>query len=413
MECDYGLFIMRSKRGVTMQIPFMNVKAQYQKIEEDIKQTVLDVLSSGKYILGEQVERFEEEFAEYNKVSYAVAVGNGTDALTIALKALGIGPGDEVITTPSTFFATTESILQVGATPVYVDINLDTYLIDETKIEDHITDKTKTILPVHLYGQCANMEAILAIAKKYGLKVIEDACQAVGAEFKDRKAGSMGDIGCFSFFPTKNLGCAGDGGMIITNNKELATICKSLRAHYSGINGYEAYRILNKKEKEELPIPPQSLAKYYHYGVGYNSRLDELQAAILRVKLPHLEEWNFLRREHAAYYHERLIGVKTPMEAKDCYHTYHLFILHVKDPTYYIDFLEKKGIQSGVYYPVPMHLQKVSGLELINQGTLKNADILAKESMAIPIYPELSKYELDYIIGAMLEADYGYKNTII
>ncbi len=408
MECNYEIYRMKNKRGDTMQIPFMNVKAQYHTIEDDLKQTILDVLSSGEYILGEQVQRFEEEFAKYNKVSYSVAVGNGTDALIIALKALGIGPGDEVITTPSTFYATTESILQVGAIPIYVDINLDTYLLDETKIEGCITDKTKAILPVHLYGQCANMEAILAIAKKYQLKVIEDSCQAVGAEFKGKKAGSMGDIGCFSFFPTKNLGCAGDGGMIVTNNKELATVCKSLRAHCSGINGYEAYCIMKPNHLEELPKPPQNISKYNHYGVCYNSRLDELQAAILRVKLPHLEEWNCLRREHAAYYREQLLGVKTPIEAKDCYHTYHLFILRVNNQSYYINYLKKKGIQSGVYYPVPMHLQTVCNLEEKNHGILKNAEILASESIAIPVYPELSKEELDYIIGAILEANHGF-----
>ncbi|MFA9464120.1 MAG: DegT/DnrJ/EryC1/StrS family aminotransferase [Velocimicrobium sp.] len=391
-----------------MQIPFMDVKAQYHTIEDEIKHAILDVLNSGEYILGEQVKRFEEEFATYNKVSYAVAVGNGTEALIIALKALGIGPGDEIITTPSTFYATTESILQVGAVPVYVDINMDTYLLDETKIESCITDKTKAILPVHLYGQCANMEAILAIAKKYQLKVIEDSCQAVGAEFKGKKAGSMGDIGCFSFFPTKNLGCAGDGGMIVTNNKELATVCKSLRAHCSGINGYEAYHIMKPNHLEEIQKPPQNISKYNHYGVCYNSRLDELQAAILRVKLPHLEEWNGLRREHAAYYCERLLGVKTPIEAKDCYHTYHLFILRVNNQAYYINYLKKKGIQSGVYYPVPMHLQTVCNFEKKDHQILKNAEILASKSIAIPVYPELSKEELDYIIGAILEANHGY-----
>lgn len=391
-----------------MQIPFMDVKAQYLTIEEDVKQAIFRVLNSGAYILGEQVERFEEEFAKYNGVSYAVSVGNGTDALVIALKALSIGPGDEVITTPSTFYATTESILRVGATPIFVDINLDTYLMDVTKIEDCITDKTKAILPVHLYGQCSNMEVILAIAKKYKLKVIEDTCQAVGAEFKGKKAGSMGDIGCFSFFPTKNLGCVGDGGMIITNNPQLATVVKSLRAHCSGRNGYEAYRMMHPEQKEELPKPSKDFEKYYHYGVGFNSRLDELQAAVLRVKLPHLEEWNCKRREHAAYYRERIKDLITPIEAKDCYHTYHLFIVRVNDPKYYFGYLKDKGIQSGFYYPVPMHLQTVCNLEGKNQGSLKNAEILALESIAIPVYPELEKVELDYIISAVLEASRGY-----
>ncbi len=387
-----------------MQIPFIDVKTQYHAIEEDVKRAVINVLNSGAYILGEQVERFEEEFAMYNKVSHAIAVANGTDALVIALKALQIGPGDEVITTPSTFYATTESILRVGATPVYVDINPDTYLMDEAKVEECITEKTKAILPVHLYGQCANMEEILMVANKYHLKVIEDACQAVGAEFKGKKAGSMGDIGCFSFFPTKNLGCYGDGGMIVTNNPKLATITKSLRAHCSGFQGYEAFRIMNPNNQSKISKPLEGMAKYYHYGVGYNSRLDEVQAAILRVKLPHLEQWNRLRRAHAAYYKEMLKGFKTPIEAKDCYHTYHLFILQVNHPTHYFEYLKKRGIQSGVYYPVPMHLQAVFNSEEKKQGTLDNAEILASKSIAIPVYPELNREELDYIISVIMEA---------
>lgn len=386
-----------------MQIPIMNVKKQYRMMEDDIDHAVLEVLNKGVYILGEQVERFEEEFAKYNNVAHAIGVGNGTDALVIALNALQIGVGDEVITTPSTFYATTEAILRVGATPVYVDINLDTYLIDETKIEAKVTDKTKAILPVHLYGQCANMDEILAIAKKYHLFVIEDTCQAVGAEYKGKKAGTMGDIGCYSFFPTKNLGGVGDGGMLVTNNSNLATIIKSLRAHCSGMNGYNAYRIMNASNKEVIK-PSMDYAKYYHYGVGCNSRLDELQAAVLRVKLPYLDEWNCLRRQHAEYYNEHLKDFKTPLEAEECYHTFHLYVLRVENPKYYINYLSKKGIQSGVYYPVPMHLQYGCSINKANDGSLKNAEILATESMALPIYPELSKEELNYIVNAMLEA---------
>lgn len=386
-----------------MQIPIMNVKKQYHMMEDDIDHAVLDVLNNGVYILGEQVERFEEEFAKYNKVAHAIGVGNGTDALVIALNALQIGVGDEVITTPSTFYATTEAILRVGATPVYVDINLDTYLIDETKIEAKVTDKTKAILPVHLYGQCANMDEILAIAKKYNLFVIEDTCQAVGAEYKGKKAGTMGDIGCYSFFPTKNLGGVGDGGMLVTNNSNLATIIKSLRAHCSGMNGYNAYRIMNGSD-EEVVEPSVDYAKYYHYGVGCNSRLDELQAAVLRVKLPYLDEWNCLRRQHAEYYNEHLKDFKTPLEAEDCYHAFHLYVLRVENPKYYINYLSKKGIQSGVYYPVPMHLQYGCSMNKANDGSLKNAEILARESMALPVYPELSKEELNYIVNVMLEA---------
>lgn len=386
-----------------MQIPIMNVKKQYEMLEDEIDYALLNVLSSGVYILGEQVERFEEEFAKYNKVSHAIAVGNGTDALVIALNALQISVGDEVITTPSTFYATTEAILRVGATPVYVDINLDTYLIDETKIEEKITEKTKAILPVHLYGQCANMDEILRIAKKYHLFVIEDTCQAVGAKYKGKKAGTMGDIGCFSFFPTKNLGGVGDGGMLVTNNSNLSTIIKSLRAHCSGMNGYNAYHMMNPNHQEVMK-PSMDYAKYYHYGVGYNSRLDELQASVLRVKLPHLDEWNCLRRQHAEYYKEQLKDFKTPTEVEGCYHTFHLFVLRVENPKYYIDYLSKKGIQSGVYYPVPMHLQFGCSKGEIKQGTLKNAEILAKESLALPVYPELSKEELNYIVNAMLEA---------
>ena len=283
-----------------MNIPLIDLKAQYNSLSDELSNVTLEVLSSANYILGNNVNNFEKEFAEYVGVKHAISVGNGTDALVIALKAMGIGEGDEVITTPFTFFATAESISAVGATPVLVDVRKDTFNIDPSKIEEKITNKTKAIMPVHIFGQAADMDEINEIAKRHNLLVIEDACQAIGGKYKDRKIGSLGDVACFSFFPTKNLGCAGDGGMIVTNNDDLAIIIRALRTHGSGENGQKAFNLLNNIKEEVKTVDSANDTvynplKYYNYLIGYNSRLDAIQAAILRVKLKDIDKWNSKR----------------------------------------------------------------------------------------------------------------------
>jgi len=355
--------------------------------------------------MGENVKQFEKEFSEYIGVKYSISVGNGTDALVIALKALGIGEGDEVITTPFTFFATAESISAVGATPVFVDVRLDTFNIDPDKIEAKITPKTKAIMPVHIFGQPADMDEINQIAKKYNLKVIEDACQAVGAEYKGKKAGALGDIACFSFFPTKNLGCAGDGGIIVTDDEDLATICRALRAHGSGADGSKAYNLLNHAEEninedENTDNTVYNPLKYYNYLIGYNSRLDELQAAILRVKLPKLDSWNNLRRQHAAFYNQNLSDTDfiTPYEADNRKHVYHMYILQSGKKQEVVSYLKEKGIATGIYYPVPIHLQKVYKDLGYQLGDLPNAEYLSERTFAIPLYAELTDDEKEYIV---------------
>lgn len=317
-----------------MNISLIDLKRQYETIKEDGDKAVLKVLNDAKYIMGENVVSFEKEFASYIGVKHAISVGNGTDALIIALKALGIGHGDEVITTPFTFFATAESISFVGATPVFVDVLKDSYNIDPEEIEKAITENTKAIMPVHIFGQAADMDEINKIAKKHGLYVIEDSAQAAGGAYKGNKIGTFSDLACFSFFPTKNLGCAGDGGMIVTDNDDLAVMVKALRTHGSGENGQRAYNILNdiKAEVAEDLNADNTVynpLKYYNYLIGHNSRLDELQAALLRVKLKKLDYWNNMRRTHADFYNENLKGTEfiTPVAKDYAEHIYHLYIL--------------------------------------------------------------------------------------
>lgn len=392
-----------------MKIPLINLAKQYESIKEDVDAKVLEVLSSSSYIMGENVKCFENEFAKYIGTKHSISVANGTDALAIALKALEIGEGDEVITTPFTFFATAESISAVGATPVFVDVRKDTFNIDSSKIEEKITDNTKAIMPVHIFGQCADMDEINKIAKKYNLKVIEDACQAVGGEYNGKKVGTLGDIACFSFFPTKNLGCAGDGGIIVTNDEDLAIICKGLRTHGSGENGKKAYNLLNNinEEVEEDKSTDNTVYnpfKYYNYLVGYNSRLDEIQAAILRVKLPHLDEWNESRRANAKYYNEKLFGTAlvTPSEDKNVKHVYHMYILQSEKREELVGYLKERGIATGVYYPVPLHLQKAYIDLGYKVGDMPNAEYLSHRTFAIPMFAELANEEKEYIIEEIL-----------
>ena len=386
----------------------MNLKKQYASIKEEADKKVLEVLSAAQYIMGENVKEFEKEISEYLGVKHSISVGNGTDALIIALKALGIGEGDEVITTPFTFFATAESISFVGATPVFVDVDINTYNINPAKIEEKITEKTKAIMPVHIFGQPCDMDSINEMAKKYNLKVIEDACQAIGSEYKGKKTGTLSDIACFSFFPTKNLGCAGDGGMIVTDDEELATICRALRTHGSGANGQKAYNIINNIEEETAEDKGTDNTvynplKYYNYLIGQNSRLDEIQAAILRVKLRKLDKWNDARRENARFYNEQLKDTElvTPFEATDVKHVYHLYILQSENRTELVNYLKENGIATGVYYPVPLHLQKAYKDLEYKEGDLPNAEYLSHRTFAIPMFAELTDEEKEYIVETL------------
>ncbi len=382
-------------------ISAMNVQRQYEYIQAELDEAALSVLHSGKYILGEIVESFEREFAEYCGVKYAIGVGNGTDALCIALKACGIGSGDEVITTSMSFIATAEAIAAVGARPVFVDCTLDTFLIDVSKIEAKITAKTKAVIPVHLYGQCADVDKILELAKKYNLKVIEDAAQAAGAEYKGRKSGSLGDVGCFSFFPTKNLGCAGDGGMITTNDEDIYKKCKAYRVHGSGNDGLYAYCDEKGIDYQSVNMDfGKNLPKYYNFTVGYNSRLDAIQAAILSVKLNHLDEWNERRREIANIYEQQISNphIKKPVTASGNKHIYYVYPIISDDRDGLRNYLEENGIGSGVYFPVPVNKQKVfEGLASFKE-LYPGAENVANNTLVIPMFPELTDDEIHKII---------------
>lgn len=381
-------------------IPLMNVSRQYTSIKEEIDTIVLKILASGAYILGDTVKAFEEAYADYIGVNYAVGVGNGTDALVIALKSLNVGKADEVITTAMSFFATAEAIAAVGATPVFVDCTVDTFLIDPQKIEEKITVKTKAIIPVHLYGQCADMDTILGIAEKYKLYVIEDAAQAAGAEYKGKKAGSMGDIGCFSFFPTKNLGCAGDGGIIVTNQKSVYRKSRAYRVHGSGLDGQFTYQSLQGIDSTEELDFKENLPKYYNFVIGYNSRLDALQAAILKTKLNHLDNWNKQRRIIAEKYNHQIFNPKVtlPYIAKENQPIFYVYMLKVKERDGFRKYLKENGIETGVYFPVPLHKQKVFESLGYQNGDFPNAEMVADHTVAIPMFPELSIEEQEKIV---------------
>lgn len=393
-----------------MEISLIDLKRQYASIQEEADKAVLDVLHGAQYIMGENVKEFEKEFAEYINVKHAVSCGNGTDALVLALEALNIGEGDEVITTTYTFFATAEAIARVGATPVFVDVDLDTYNIDPNLIEEKITDKTKALLVVHIFGQPCPMDKISEIAKKHNLYVIEDAAQAINSNYKGEQIGSLSDISCFSFFPTKNLGCAGDGGMIATNSDDLATILKALRLHGSGANGQKAYNILNNIDEtvEEDTATDNTVynpLKYYNYIIGHNTRLDELQAALLRIKLRKLNEWTDARINNAKFYTENLkdTDLVTPKVQKDGRHVYHLYILQSDRREELCAYLKEKGIATGTYYPVPMHLQKVFKPLGYKKGDFPNAEYLSERTFALPMFAELTLEEKEYIVKAIKE----------
>lgn len=350
------------------QIHFLDLKSQLEPIKDEIHKKVLDVIDSGQFIMGEQVKLFEEEVATYLGVKHAIAVGSGSDALLIALMACGVKAGDEVITSPFTFFATAGAIARLGAKPVFVDIQKDTFNIDPSLIELAITSKTKAIIPVHIFGQAADMDEIMQIAKKHNLKVIEDACQAIGSDYKDKKSGTIGDLGCFSFFPTKNLGCFGDGGLITTNDDDLASYIRRCRVHGSS-------------------------KKYHHEFVGINSRLDALQAAVLRVKLPHLNSWNTKRLEIANKYSEKLRNhFLTPIIKENrnpIFHQYALLAKSKEERDKVLSHLKENNIASGVYYPVPLHLQECFKDLGYKEGDLPVSEDIANRVFSIPIYPEV------------------------
>lgn len=384
-------------------IPLVDLKAQYLQIKEEINQAIYEVLESSRFIMGEKVAELENEIARYIGTRHAVSCANGTDALVLTLNACGIREGDEVITTPLSFFATAEAISRVGARPVFSDVDPDTFTIDIRQIEHAVTPRTKAIIPVHLYGQPADMDGLHEIAEKYGLYVIEDACQAFGAEYKGKKAGTLGNAACFSFFPSKNLGAYGDGGIITTSDDRIASEAASLRVH-------GACRDVTFKGNTHISAIPVDLgydiSKYYNCRIGYNSRLDELQAAILLVKLKYIDNWNETRREIARFYTEylrdtSLVVPEVPEYAKS---VFHLYVLQSERRNEMIKILKDKGISTGIHYPVPLHLQKAYESLGYHPGDFPAAERLAERIFSIPIYPELTAAQTEYIAETLYHA---------
>jgi len=356
-------------------IPMVDLRRQYLRLKEEIDAAVLDVLDKTQFILGPNVSELEAEVARYHGVPHAVGVANGTDALLLALRALGIGAGDEVITTPFTFIATAEVVGLLGAVPVFVDIDPRTFNLDPARLEEAVTERTKAIIPVHLFGQPCDMDPILAVAARHGLKVIEDCAQAFGARYKGRIVGTLGHAGCFSFFPSKNLACYGDGGMVITSDAEADAALRVLRNHGSSV-------------------------RYHHSVLGYNSRLDEIQAAIVRVKLRHIDAFSEGRRRAAALYGTRIRrpGVVPPFEAAGCRHVYHQFTLLTDERDRLQDALTKAGIACAVYYPVPLHRQEVfrTGAACRRTGLPASEDA-ARRVLSLPMFPEITEEEIQRI----------------
>ncbi len=352
-------------------IPILDSKRQYAQIGSKVEDAVLKVLRSGQYILGEENKMFAEEIAKYMGVKNAVTLNSGTDALHLALRALNIGAGDEVISVAFTFVATTEAIGIVGAKPVFVDIDENTFNMDASKIEAAITPRTKAIIPVHLYGQPCQMDVIMDIAKRHNLHVIEDCCQAIGAKYNGQMVGTFGDIGCYSFYPTKNLGTMGDGGLLITNSDEIKDRVIALRNHGGAI-------------------------RYHHDEIGVNSRLDEVQAAILRVKLPYIDKWNKKRRENAYRYNELFANcedVVTPTEIENSYCVYHQYTVKIPNRDEVHAMLREAGVGAMIYYPIPLHLQKVHEYLNIKEGSLPATEKDTKLVISLPMFPELTAEE--------------------
>ena len=351
-----------------MKVPFLDLKAQLEKIKPELLVKINYIVESGQYVLGKEVNDFEKEIAEYLGVKHAIGCASGSDALLLSLMALDIKEGDEVITSPFTFFATAGAIVRLGAKPVFVDIDKDTYNLDVSLVEKAISNKTKAIMPVHIFGQSCNMDKLLEISKKHDLKIIEDACQAIGAEFNNKKVGTIGDLGCYSFFPTKNLGGMGDGGLVVTNNDSLAEFLRKARVH-------------------------GSQKKYHHEFVGFNSRLDALQAGILRVKLKHLDDWNNSRISIAKNYTEILKNkFKIPYVQENCKHVFHQYALLAKsedERTQIMNKLKAKEVACGIYYPIPLHLQECFKYLGYKEGDLPVTEEICKRIFSLPIYPEV------------------------
>lgn len=352
-----------------MNIPFLDLHRQYTQIKPEIDEAIKRVVDRQYFILGEELTAFEKEFADYLGAKYIVGVGSGTDALIFALRALGIGKGDEVITQPNSFIATTLAITELGATPVFVDVDPDTYQINVSQIESKITNKTKAILPVHLYGAPCEIESIVKIAKKHNLFVVEDSCQSHGATYRERKTGTFGDIGTFSFYPGKNLGAYGDGGALCTNNEEIY---------------HKLLKLRNYGQSK----------KYFHDEIGLNSRLDEIQAAILRVKLKYLDSWNKKRNEVAQKYIKGLKNIKYQKIVQDGVSNYHIFIIQTQNRDELANHLKEKGINTLIHYPNPIHLQKCYKYLSHKIGDFPITEQLAREFQSLPMYPELKVVEL-------------------
>lgn len=368
-------------KNSAMEIKFLDLKAQYPLIKDEILKKFDEIIENSAFISGKYTQQFEEEFAKYLGVKYCVAVNDGTSALYLALLAKGIGFGDEVLVPVNTFIATAEAVSLTGARPVFIDINEGTYNIDISKIEEKITDKTKAIIPVHLYGQCADMDPILEIAKKYKLIVIEDACQAHGAEYKGRKAGSMGDCGAFSFYPGKNLGTWGEGGAVVTNNSELAGKIMLLRNHGSKV-------------------------KYQHDIVGGNFRMSEFEGAVLSTKIRYLDKWNEGRRGNAEVYLKLLAGKKAialPVASAENVPVWHLFVVRTVTRDKFTEFLRGNSIQTGIHYPIPLHLCEAYSHLGYKLGDFPIAERVCKEIVSLPMYPELSEEEIRYVADTINE----------
>jgi len=364
-----------------MKVPLLDLKAQYATIKNEVLAAVNDVLDSQVCILGPKVAELEQSIAALSDCKFGVGVSSGTDALLASLMALDIGPGDEVITSTFTFFATAGCISRTGALPVFVDIDPRNYNMNPSLIEEAITPRTKAIIPVHLYGQMCDMDPIMEIAKRHNLYVIEDAAQAISSTYKGRKAGSIGTVGCFSFFPSKNLGGAGDGGMVVTNDPALHERLTVMRAH-------------------------GSKPKYYHKYVGGNFRLDPLQAAILLVKLPYLDAWSAARRRNADLYDQAFAGsnIQTPWINPDCVSIFNQYVIRVSDREMLIQVLKQESVGSEVYYPVPMHQQECFAGKCRTHGSMIESELAAKTVLALPIYPELTNEMIMFVCGAVLEA---------
>ena len=388
-----------------MRVPFMDLKEQYGALWTEIEPELQTIFEKCTFIGGPYVQKFEQEMADYLGVKHALGCGNGTDALMLALRACGVKPGDEVITTPFSFFATAEAVAAVGALPVFVDVRASDYTMDPDKIEAAITEKTKVVLPVQIFGACCDMDKIVEIAHRHGLKVVEDDAQAIGSSYKGRKAGTLGDIGCFSFYPTKNLGGCGDGGMCTTSDDELAVILRALREHGAGKNGATALELLEgisaAAETVERATELYDPYKYFNYLIGYNSRLDAIQACVLSIKLKRLDAYNARRAEIAKRYLNGLTSeVRCPDYSGERVPCWHQFVICSAHKESLCRYLGEHDIGSGTFYPVPLHRQKAfRDVNCKNAGSsLPTAEMISSQSVCLPIYPELTDEQVDYVI---------------